>query len=162
MQLIEGGKKMDSVIATLAANTVAILVPYVKKGAEEFASEVGKAAAERVKGLLNTLKVRLSGDKESIENLEHFEEKPERYKSTLEDILQEKLNQDKDIATELERLLKEIRETSPSLDVYIKMTEGEDVTGMKAKEMKKGKAKVGIEMERGKKVTGAEIESFGD
>ena len=153
---------MDPVIATLAANTVAVLVPYVKKGAEEFASEVGKVAAERVKGLLNTLKARLSGDKEATENFEHFEEKPERYKSTLKDILQEKLNQDKNLAAELGRLLKEIKETCPNIDIYIKMTEGMDIIGIKAKEMKKGKVKVDMEIEKGEKITGGEFEIVGD
>lgn len=152
---------MDPIIATLAANAVAVLIPYVKKGAEEFASEVGNAATEKVKILLNTLKTRLSGDKEAAGNLERFEEKPERYKSALEDNLLEKLDQDKNLAAELEKLLKEIKDASPNIDVYIKMTEGEDVTGIRGKEMKKGKAKVSMEIEKGKNVTGADIEQIG-
>lgn len=152
---------MDPIIATLAANAVAVLIPYVKKGAEEFASEVGNAAAEKVKILLNTLKTRLSGDKEAAGNLERFEEKPERYKSALKDNLLEKLDEDKNLAAELEKLLKEIKDASPNIDVYIKMTEGEDVTGIRGKEMKKGKAKVSMEIEKGKNVTGVDIEQIG-
>lgn len=152
---------MDPIITTLAANAVAVLIPYVKKGAEEVASEVGKAATEKIKILLNTLKTRLSEDKEATYDLERFEEKPERYKSALQDILQEKLNNDKNLAAELDRLLKEIKETGPNIDVYIKMKEGEDVTGMRAKEVKKGKAKVNMEIEKGKKVIGVDVENFG-
>jgi hypothetical protein len=40
-----------------------------------------------------------------MENLKRFEEKPERYKPVLEDILQEKLSENKDLVTELSRLL---------------------------------------------------------
>lgn len=153
---------MDPIIATLAANAVAVLVPYVKKGAEEFSSEIGKTGVEKIKNLLNILKSRLSNDKEAIENLEHFEENPERYKPVVEDILQDKLNHDKKLAAELEILLKDIKETSPNLDVHIKMTEGEDITGMKVKEMKKGRAKVNLEIEKGKEVTGAKVVNFGN
>ncbi|NOR47142.1 MAG: hypothetical protein GQ533_03725 [Methanosarcinaceae archaeon] len=152
---------MDPFIATLAANAVAVLIPYVKKGAEEVASEVGKAAAEKIKILLNTLEARFSEDKEATDNLERFEEKPERYKSALEDILLEKLDQDKNLVAELKKLLKEIKDASLNIDVYIKMTEGEDVTGIRGKGMKKGNAKVSMEIEKGKKVTGVDVEQIG-
>ena len=155
------GENMDPIIMTLAANAVAYLVPYVKKGAEEFAGDVGKAATGKVKNLLNALKTRLSGDKEATDQLIYFEKDPETYKSVLETILQKRLDQDTDLAAELEILIKEIKETSPNLEVYIKMTEGEDVTGMKAKEMKKGKAKVDIGIVKGKKVVGVEIDRIG-
>jgi hypothetical protein len=52
-----------------------------------------------------TLKEKWTWDKEAIENLPRFQGKPERYKLVLEDILQEKLDKDKDLAMKLSRAL---------------------------------------------------------
>jgi len=48
-----------------------------------------------------------------------------------------------------------------TIDVYIKMKEGEDVTGMRAKVVKNGNAKVSMEIEKGKKVIGVDVENYG-
>lgn len=148
---------MDPAIADLVTNVMAVLMPYVTKGAEEFTRAAGQAAYEKAKSLLATLKARWAGDKEATENLDRFEEKPQRYQPVLEDILKEKLTEDKDLANELAQLLKEI---GPTLEVIQKMKEAEDVTGLKAKEMG-GTAKVTQEIEKAKKVTGAEIDCIG-
>src|SRR5437764_1171906 len=105
---------MDPTIVDLATKVVAVLLPFVSKGVEEFASKVGDSAYEKAKTLLTTLKQKWSGDKEATESLIRFEEKPERYKTVLEDILQEKLAEDYDLASQVARLLQEM---GPTLEI---------------------------------------------
>src|SRR5437588_12416145 len=99
---------MDPAIVDLATKVVAVLLPFVSKGAEEFSSKVGDAAYEKAKKLLSTLKQRWSWDTEATESLVRFEQKPERYKVVLEDILQEKLIEDHDLSSQLTQLLQEM------------------------------------------------------
>ena len=47
---------------TLVTNVMTILMPYVVKGAEEFAKLVGEAAYHKAKRLFETLKARFAGD----------------------------------------------------------------------------------------------------
>ncbi len=90
---------MDQAIVDLATKVVAVLLPFVSKGAEEFATKLGDTAYEKAKTLLSTLKQRWLGDTEATESLVLFEQKPERYQTVLEEILQEKLVEDKDLAS---------------------------------------------------------------
>ncbi|MDQ3795976.1 MAG: hypothetical protein M3316_09990, partial [Actinomycetota bacterium] len=105
---------MDPVTATLAANVVAVLAPYVAVGAQEFAKSVGKEAYEKAKGMLAALRAKWTGDQEATDALTRFEEKPERYAPVLEDVLNEKLAEDKELAAVLSTLLNEM---GPSLEV---------------------------------------------
>jgi len=148
---------LDPSSATLVANIIAVLMPYVKKGADEFACAVGKAAGEdaanKAKNLLTTLKARWKGDKEATESLSNFEEKPERYQSVLEDILKEKLDEDKELATKLAKIIEDMGQ--PTLKIIQKMKRGEDVTGVEAKKLTGGKIEVEQDIEEATNVTGA-------
>jgi hypothetical protein len=64
---------MEAIAVGLAAKAVEILTPYVKKGFDKLSEDVGKAGAEKVKGLLDTIKARFSGDKVASENLVQYE-----------------------------------------------------------------------------------------
>lgn len=152
---------MDPFTMILAGNAVAALMPFFKKGAEEFSGELGKAAAEKVKGLLGIIKRRLSGDSEAAPVLENFEQKPERYNSALIDILKEKLDKDQDFVEQIERSLREIKEASPVLNVYLKMAEGKNVTGAEIDEIVKGNVKVDMDIQKGESVTGAKVKRIG-
>src|SRR5215212_6213088 len=118
--------------ASLAVSVMSVLMPYAIKGAEEFAKSAGVDAYEKVKGLFGVLKARWSGDREAIENLDRFEEKPERYEPVLQDILTEKLAQDKELAEELTDRLNKL---GPELEIIQEMEEAQGVIGLKAKEM---------------------------
>ena len=149
---------MDSIVVDLAARVVAVLLPLVSKGAEEFATKVGETTYAKAKTLLATLKHKWSQDKEASESLAHFEEKPERYKGVIEDILQEKLSQDNDLVAYISHLFQEM---GPALEIIQKMDEGRDITGLKAEQMRRGTAKVTQDIKHGEKVTGAEFEKLG-
>jgi hypothetical protein len=156
--IIKGATNMDPAIIDISTKVLAVLLPFVTKGAEEFASKVGDAAYEKAKALLTVLRQKWSGDKEATESLALFEGKPERYKLVLEDILQEKLSEDKDLASELSHLLQEM---GPTLDIIQTIDEGKEITGLKAKEMRGGSARVTQDIARGERITGAEFETLG-
>ena len=149
---------MDPATIALATSVMNVLLSYVSKGAEEFASKVGDAAYEKARTLLSTLKEKWKGDEEASESLARFEEKPERYQPVLSNILQEKLSQDKELASRVSRLLQEM---GPALQVIQKMEEGKGVTGLKAREFHRGIAHVSQEITTGEDVTGAEFDTIG-
>lgn len=153
---------MDPITMTLAVQVVAILLPFVKKGTDKFASEIGQAAgqeaASKVKNLLNTLKTRWKTDKEASDELARFEEKPERYQPVLEDILKEKLAEDKDLASELRQIVDSL---GPNLKVIQKMDIGKDVTGPDIGEVKSGNIYVDQDIKEGTNIIGAKINKFG-
>src|ERR687897_1910371 len=149
---------MELITASLAANVVSVLAPYVVVGAQEFARNVGKEAYEKAKTMLASLKAKWSGDEEATDALNRFEEKPERYAPVLEDVLKEKLAEDKELAAVLSTLLNEM---GPSLEVVQKMEEGRKVTGIEAEEMAGGTATVNQDIGHGEDVTGASIRRIG-
>ncbi len=149
---------MDPVTGTLAASVVAVLAPYVAMGAQEFARNAGKEAYEKAKTMLATLKAKWTWDKEATDALARFEQKPERYAPVLEDVLREKLAEDKELAALMATVLNEM---GPSLEVVQKMEEGRRVTGLEAEEMIEGKARISQDIERGEDVTGARIRRIG-
>lgn len=148
-----GKEEGSSLIETLAAGVVAILTPYVKKGAEKIIDEAGKVAKKKIGELLDTLRKRFSGDKEATDQLGYFEKDPETYKPVMEKILQRRMSEDEALADELEKLLKEIKEAAPNLEVIIKMDDAEDVTGAEVDDLK-GTVKVDMDIKKGKKVVG--------
>jgi hypothetical protein len=149
---------MDPVTVSLAANVVAVLAPYAAVGAQEFAKNVGKEAYEKAKTMLAALRTKWARDEEATDALNRFEEKPERYAPVLEDVLKEKLAEDKELAAVLSTLLNEM---GPSLEVVQKMEEGRRVTGLEAEEMAGGSATVNQDIGRGEDVTGAKIRRIG-
>ena len=149
---------MDPVIASLAANVVAVLAPYVAVGAQEFAKSVGKEAYEKAKTMLAALKAKLTEDEEATDALTRFEEKPERYAPVLEDVLREKLTEDKELAAVLSTLLNEM---GPSLEVVQRMEEGRRVMGLEAEQMTEGRATVRQDIGTGEDVTGVRIRRIG-
>jgi hypothetical protein len=108
--------------------------------------------------MLAALRAKWTGDEEATDALTRFEEKPERYAPVLEDVLNEKLAEDKELAAVLSTLLNEM---GPSLEVVQRMEEGRKVTGLEAEEMSGGRATVNQEIGRGEDVTGARIRRIG-
>ena len=149
---------MDPAIKNIVDEVMGALVPYVAKGAEEFTRSAGKAAFNKVKNLLSTLKKRWSGDKEATENLALFEEEPHRYKALLEEMLKKKLAKDLKLSTKLARIIKEV---GPTVEIIQKMEQAENVVGLKGKEIKKGKITISQKTKKAKDVTGLEIEKIG-
>src|ERR1700676_5037413 len=110
------------VVETLVSTVLSVLLPYVAKGGEEFAKEAGKAAFEKARTLLQTLKAKFATDMEASEALSNFEQKPARYQAVLDDVLKEKSSQYPALAAELEEHIKEL---GPQLEIVQKMKVGE-------------------------------------
>jgi hypothetical protein len=137
---------IDPLTMTLAANAVAVVTPLVMKGAEKIAEELGSYAADKIKGVLNSLKSRFSKSKEAEESLHHFEEKPDRNSAAVvKDYLQEELKSDKEFATELQRLLADVKKSKPEIEVYIKNVSSKIVTGFDLGVVEGGKFKTDIQ-----------------
>jgi hypothetical protein len=121
---------MDPLTMTLATNAVAVVTPLVMKGAEKIAEELGSYAAKKIKGVLNSLKSRFSKNKEAEESLQRFEEKLDRSSAAVvNDYLQEELEADKQFATELQRLLQDVKKSKPDIELYIKNVSSKVVRG---------------------------------
>lgn len=146
-------------ITILATGVMAILMSLVKKGADRFASEVAQEAFEKAKSLFDKLKERWSGDREATESLIRFEENPERYRQVVEDILKEKLSEDKSLADELATFLEKMKR--PELEVVLKMEEAKRATGLEAKEIIEGLVKVVVEIKRGEEIVGTKLGTIG-
>lgn len=149
---------MEIVVAILASKVVGVLIPYLSKGADEFAKEAGKTAFAKTKNLLETIKKKWAGDKEATTSLELFEEKPARYESVIENILKEKLEHDNEFAVQLQKILDYM---GPEIQIIQKMKVGEKIIGLDADEMPKGRTTVTQEIDQAKDVTGARIKKIG-
>ena len=145
-------------IATLTGSVLAVITPYVSKGAEEFAKLAGAAAFEKTKALFAAIKHRLSPDKEAADTLGRFEEKPQRYEPVLRDILAERLAKDPEFAAELERYVKEI---GPVMEIVQRQKEAEGIVGFQGSEVSGGSVRVVQEMDKAKNVIGAKVDKFG-
>ncbi len=139
---------------TLVTNVMTVLIPYVTKGAEEFARLLGEATYNKAKNLFDILRTHLSGDKEASYSFDCFQEKPKRYQPVVEDILKEKLAQDHAFAADLEDILKEM---GPELSIVQRMQVGEKITGLEADEMAGGTATITQEIDQATDVVGARI-----
>ena len=137
---------IDPITMTLAANAVAVVTPLVMKGAERIAEELGGYAADKIKGVLNSLKSRFSKNKEAEESLQRFEEKPDRNNAVVvKDYLQEELEKDKEFATELQNLLADVKKSKPDIEVYIKNVSSKVVRGFDLGTVETGKFKADIQ-----------------
>jgi hypothetical protein len=56
---------------------------------------------------------------------------------------------------------KTVQEVGPKLAILIKMTKGEDVTGLEAENVTRGDVDVKLDIGEGKKVLGAKIKNLG-
>jgi hypothetical protein len=153
---------MDPV--TIAASVVALLTPYLKKAAEEFAGAAGKSAASFVQGkakiLWQRLRAGFAGDAPAVESLDQFATDPDTHKDEVEAQIAAKLARDKPLQDELAAAIAEIKRAAPQIRVVQKMKEAEAVVGLKAKRMTRGTLEVTQESEKAKGVTGVEIDEI--
>jgi len=82
----------------IIAAAVSFMVALVTNVGEEFAKKAGEE-------LYLLVKKKFKGDKESEGTLSNFQNKPERYKNVLIDILKEKTDADKSFGEELRKIV---------------------------------------------------------
>jgi hypothetical protein len=147
--------------ASIAAALGALLAPYLKKVAEDFAGEAGKYVQGRAKALWVRLRARLSGDPRAKEALDHFEADPEGRKAEFEEVVGSRVAGDASLRDELAAAIAEIRQQAPQLKVVQRMKDAEEMTGVRARRMQRGSAEVTQEADRVTKATGVEIDEIG-
>ena len=108
--------------AATANNTISLLMPYVTIHSEKFIKTAGKEAYTKVANMMTALKSHLAQDDEAAAALAHFEQKPDRYRSVLKGVLQEKLVEDAAFNSELSQALADL---GPGLDVIRSMVVSE-------------------------------------
>ena len=144
--------------SSMVTEAMKILLPYVTLGATEFVHTVGEIGFQKAKVLFEKLKVRWSGDTEASSALQNFEEKPERYRVIVEDILREKLSEDSDFAREIADTLNDLK---PVIEIVQEVAEGKEVTGLESDEMHAGQATITQKITKAETATGAKIKRVG-
>ena len=146
-------------ITVLTTAVMGILMSLAKKSTDRFATEVAQEAFRKAKILFDKLKERWSGDREATASLIRFEENPELYRSVVEDILKEKISEDKSLVDELTTFLGKMKR--PELDVVLKMEEANKATGLEAEEILEGLVKVVVEIKKGENIHGVKVDTIG-
>ena len=140
---------------TVATTAVSLLSPYLLKGAEEFAKELGKEVAQKVGDVYKYLKNTFTGDSEESQVLSLFEKKPEKYGTNLADVLEERAKSDKDFAAGLEKHLSSV---GPVIKVVQSLKDVEKVAGADVKNAR-GTYDIQQQVEKGKDITGFKAEN---
>lgn len=150
---------MDPV--SIAAGVGALLAPYLKKAAEEFAGEAGKYVQEKAKGLWEKLRAKFEGDPPAEKTLERFEADPEGARPDFEAQLEKKVTEDPSLRDELAQALAELKRQAPYVRVVQRLKEAEEVTGVEARRLARGTVDVTQDLEKGKKVVGVKLDEIG-
>lgn len=125
--------------ATIVSGVMAILVPYVAKGARELVETVGEVGYQKAGELMKRLKARFAGDREAETVIEMFEAKPERYEAAVEEVIAERVAADPELAREL---TEQLEQAGPALRVFQEMDTARNVTGIRAGALRSGNAEV--------------------
>ena len=141
---------------TLVSSVMAVLLPYLKRGATDLAQEVGQAACDKAKSLLDRVKERLGNDPTAVEALNKVQAKPEVYRGVIEDKLVEKIEADPSLAKELQSRLDDM-----GVEVIQKIKAAENVIGVEAGKMASGKVRVTQDIDGGKNIVGVKISQLG-
>jgi hypothetical protein len=113
------------------------LIPFLKKGGESLANEMGDNLYDKVKTIYSKIKDKFRDDNDS-KDIERFEEKPEIYAKPIEELLKEKMSNDNNFASTIQSLFNEIN-NSPTVTTTTEDIEAEgSVTGQETGNINKG------------------------
>jgi hypothetical protein len=144
--------------ATLAAGAIALLTPYLAKAGTEFAGEAGKAAWRLAGRLLDRLQSAVRDKPRQQKTLEDFSSEPSSSAAATQEMLKRMLEKDRTLAGEVDSILQEVKRLGPSVSVVQRMKEAEDVVAVKARRIRSGSVEVNQEVEKGRNITGVQIE----
>lgn len=145
------------------ASFVSIGSIFLSKGIEGFASELGtsggKEAAKQVKAgftrCFNKIKSKLSGNLQAAKTVEDFEIEPENEDNQKElgKTILDLASKDKQLASEINALVKEAESYGLKLNVKTKIGETERFTAFKESEIKEGEINLDTEIDKANDVT---------
>ena len=148
-------------LATIAVSVVTLLAPFVKKGAEQFAGEAGKAVWEKTKELFSKVKSKLSHDTFAAGALDRFRSEPEDYQDVLQKELEKQLAGDAAFAAALDTIVREIERAGSSVTIVQRLKKVKNATAAKVQHMQSGSLDVYQEAEEGENIIGVDIEKLG-
>jgi hypothetical protein len=138
---------MDPLVATV----IAVVAPYLAKGAEEFSKSAGKAAFDGVKALAARLAKWWTAEPVAEAAAKNFSADPRRYSTVLAQQLAHDLERDPAFAQELRQLLTPLQ---PVVEVIQRMEFAQGVTGADVKELVRGSVRVEQVIGDARQVTG--------
>jgi hypothetical protein len=143
---------------TLVSTVIAIVGPYLAKGAEEFAKSVGSAAFGGAKALVERLRRWWSHEPVAEAAAKAFSSDPERYAKVLSEQLACDLAKDESFATDLRKLVEDI---GASVDVIQKIEIARGVTGADIGSLVAGHVRVQQDIRDAQNVTGFKAQKVG-
>jgi hypothetical protein len=146
---------------TITAGVIALLTPYVKKAAEQFAGEAGKVIWNKTQGLFEKLQARLGGDQEAENTLAQFEKDPEQGQAGLEALLKEILTKDHILRDEIAGVLTEVKRDGPQVRIVQRVKEAERLVGIEAERVARGEVEVIQEADKVQEATGGKFGVIG-
>lgn len=140
----------------LITGVLALVAPYLAKGAEAFAVEAGKAALEKAKALLAKVRDHWEGDKQATQTLQRFERDPKANRAEFEETLQTSISKDEQFANDLKDMLNAALAITQVADFVEKQT------GIRTKKItiSKGPLKIEQRAKRATEQTGIDAEEI--
>lgn len=146
-------------MSVLVATTVALITPYLVKGAEEFSKAAGKEAFETVKSLVNRLSAWWADKPATKAAADAIKDDPEENASVLAGALERGIARDPNLEAELREL---VEKATPYLEIIQKIEVADGVTGAEINDFTSGKAVIRQEIGDAKNVVGAAIKRMGN
>jgi SOS response regulatory protein OraA/RecX len=145
-------------VEALAGLAISIVAPYIAKGAEAFAQEVGSEAFSAVKAVADRLRSWWSGEPVAAAAAESLPSEPEKYSTILTQLLSSDLANDEAFATELRALTERV---GPNVQVVQRIEVAKGVTGADIEQLVTGDVRVEQEMKEAEDVTGFKAKRVG-
>jgi hypothetical protein len=143
----------------LAVAAISLVGPYLAKGAEEFAKEVGKEAFEGVRSLAKKLRAWWEGDPVAKATADNLTQNPTRYSTILSDLLVEKLDNDPEFAADLQKLVDAVQPATTK--IIQRMDVGKGVTGADVEAIVGGHLAITQEIKHAENVVGLKAKQIG-
>ena len=142
----------------LAGLAISIVAPYIAKGAEAFAQEVGTEAFGAVKAVADRLRSWWSAEPVAAAAAESLASEPEKYSTILTQLLSSDLAKDDAFAAELRALTERV---GPNVQVVQRIEVAKGVTGADIEQLLTGNVRVEQEMKEAQDVTGFRANKVG-
>ncbi|HEV3000940.1 MAG TPA: hypothetical protein VGW75_09410 [Solirubrobacteraceae bacterium] len=137
---------------------IAAITAYVTRKCEDAVETAGDALLEPARSFFERLKSRWADDAAASGDLERFADSPSLYAPVIQRRLEDELARDAELRAELQR---EVDELGPNVEVFQRIADARGVTGLRADEVTRGRARVEQQIERGENVLGADINKLG-
>jgi len=145
-------------VEALAGLAISIVAPYIAKGAEALAQEVGTEAFGAVKAVADRLRGWWSREPVAAAAAESLASEPEKYSSILTQLLTSDLAKDDDFAAELRALTERL---GPNVQVVQRIEVAKGVTGADIEQLVTGNVRVEQDMKEAQDVTGFRAKTVG-